>query len=50
MKELVGTCKCCSKSIYCLEGFFNGVHTEENEIYCFDCFETILTKNENPQG
>jgi hypothetical protein len=49
MKELIGMCKCCSKEIYCLDGFFNGIHTEEKEIYCFQCYENLTKKKENPQ-
>jgi hypothetical protein len=48
MKELVGKCKCCSKEIYCLDGFFNGIHTKEKEIYCFECYEE--KDKENPQS
>ncbi|MGG3562542.1 hypothetical protein ABES03_13190 [Neobacillus rhizosphaerae] len=50
MKELVGSCKCCNKNIYCLDGFFNGIHTERNEILCFECYETLKIEKENPQG
>jgi len=50
LRELVGSCKCCKKDIYCLDGFFNGIHTEENEIYCFDCYNNLKKENENPQS
>ncbi|MFK9093401.1 hypothetical protein [Bacillus salipaludis] len=39
MQELIGTCKCCNKKIYCLDGFYNGVVTDEKENYCFECYE-----------
>ncbi len=39
MKELIGTCTSCSKEVFCLDGFFNGVHTDEKELYCFECYE-----------
>jgi hypothetical protein len=39
MRELVGACTCCNKDIFCLDGFFNGVITDEKEVYCFDCYE-----------
>jgi hypothetical protein len=39
MKELVGYCTKCGKEIFCLDGFFNGVHLDGNQIYCFDCVE-----------
>ncbi|SUV07408.1 Uncharacterised protein [Cytobacillus firmus] len=29
MKELVGCCAVCGKDLYCLDGFFNGVHNEK---------------------
>jgi len=50
MKELVGTCKCCDKEVYCLGGFFNGVVSDNKEIYCFDCYEELMNTENNPQG
>lgn len=41
MRELVGSCTCCNKEIYCLDGFFNGVITKGKQIYCFDCHVEI---------
>ncbi|MFC6603086.1 hypothetical protein ACFQDF_18690 [Ectobacillus funiculus] len=35
MKELVGTCKCCKKNIYCMAGFLNGVILKQGELLCF---------------
>ncbi|WP_197031385.1 hypothetical protein [Bacillus sp. UNC438CL73TsuS30] len=49
MRELVGSCKCCNKEIYCLDGFFNGIHTKDKEIYCFDCYESEEKKEKDPQ-
>ncbi|MBS4215913.1 MULTISPECIES: hypothetical protein [Neobacillus] len=49
MKELVGLCKCCGKEIYCLDGFFNGVITEDKQSYCFDCYEEVK-EEKNPQS
>ncbi|NRD80521.1 hypothetical protein HPT25_24670 [Bacillus sp. BRMEA1] len=49
MKELVSVCNCCGKNIYCLDGFFNGVITDQKETYCFECYETIETEK-NPQS
>lgn len=37
MKELVGTCFQCEKNIYCLDGFFNGIQTEDHKILCIEC-------------
>ncbi|MFT4417143.1 hypothetical protein ACLM5H_25210 [Fredinandcohnia humi] len=40
MKELVGTCSACGKEIYCLEGFINGVVSDDKKgMLCFDCAE-----------
>lgn len=50
MKELVGMCKNCNKDIFCLDGFFNGVLTEDKEIFCFECFEVFPKEEENPQS
>ncbi|MGX6442514.1 hypothetical protein ACWM35_04720 [Neobacillus sp. K501] len=48
MKELIGQCSTCQKEIYCLDGFFNGVQTDDHKTYCFECFES--NKEENPQS
>jgi hypothetical protein len=37
VEELVGHCANCKKSIYCLDGFFNGIQEEGGKIYCFSC-------------
>ncbi|MBO0958213.1 hypothetical protein J1P26_00590 [Neobacillus sp. MM2021_6] len=50
MRELVGICKCCNKDIYCLDGFLNGILTEEKEIHCFECYENHKEEKENPQS
>ncbi len=39
MRELVGHCTSCGKSLYCMDGFFNGIHTEDMKIICFECAE-----------
>ena len=39
MEELVGICHQCGKNLYCLDGFFNGVKTEDQKTLCFDCAE-----------
>jgi hypothetical protein len=37
VKEHVGECSTCGKTIYCHDGFLNG-HVEENgQLSCFDC-------------
>lgn len=38
MQERVGTCANCGKTLYCLDGFFNGVK-EKGRILCFECKE-----------
>ncbi|WHX99044.1 hypothetical protein [Neobacillus sp. DY30] len=40
MKELVGHCITCSKEIFCLEGFFNGVLADDRKMYCYECYES----------
>lgn len=37
MKELVGECAECRKSIYCFDGFLDGVISENRRLYCFSC-------------
>lgn len=45
MKELIGNCKVCSKPLYCLDGFFNGIHEAETEtMICFECAEKKETE------
>ncbi|WP_421382264.1 hypothetical protein ACOJQI_22275 [Bacillus salacetis] len=45
MKEYIGDCQVCSKQVYCLDGFFNGVHEPEtNTIICFECTEETEEK------
>ncbi|WP_419956304.1 hypothetical protein ACN6MT_14330 [Neobacillus niacini] len=48
MKELIGHCTTCDKEIYCLDGFFNGVQSDDRKIYCFECYES--NQKENPQA
>lgn len=37
VKELVNTCIKCGKELYCIDGFFNGVYSENQQAFCFDC-------------
>ncbi|WP_269431568.1 hypothetical protein [Bacillus sp. SA1-12] len=37
MQEKVGKCSVCHKTIYCLDGFLNGVITDDKILYCFSC-------------
>lgn len=39
MEEKVGKCTACGRSIYCENGFLNGVNSEERKLYCFACYE-----------
>ena len=39
MKELIGCCSCCGKEVFCLDGFFNAIYTDDKKIVCFDCHE-----------
>lgn len=49
VKELVGVCHTCRKDVFCLDGFLNGVYSDNKEIYCFACYEKLDLKKENPQ-
>lgn len=46
MKELVGNCCTCKKEIYCLEGFLNGVVSEQG-LLCFNCHDEANTDQRN---
>ncbi|MGM7724206.1 hypothetical protein [uncultured Metabacillus sp.] len=37
MREEVGKCSVCEKTIYCLDGFLDGIITKEKILYCFSC-------------
>lgn len=50
LRELVGTCSCCNKEVYCLDGFLNGVLSDEKYIYCMECYENLFKEKENPQS
>ncbi|MCT2536663.1 hypothetical protein NYQ66_12935 [Aquibacillus koreensis] len=39
MKEKAGKCVKCARIVYCLEGFLDGVVSEDKELYCFSCIE-----------
>lgn len=47
MREFIGNCADCGKDLYCLDGFFYGILTKENNILCFDCHEN---REKNPQS
>jgi len=40
LQELVGKCQKCEASIYCLDGFLNGIIIKQL-IYCFSCYEEM---------
>lgn len=47
MKELVGSCQECGKDVFCMDGFLNGVHTDDKRLLCFDCeHRSAPAKNE----
>ncbi|WP_456272972.1 hypothetical protein [Bacillus sp. AK031] len=47
MKELIGECKVCRKPLYCLDGFFNGIHeAETGKVVCFQCEENQQKETE----
>ena len=37
VEEKVGQCSICNKTIYCLDGFLDGVITDDKELLCFSC-------------
>ncbi|MFC5629018.1 hypothetical protein ACFPTR_09045 [Aliibacillus thermotolerans] len=39
MQEYVGTCEQCHRPIYCMDGFLDGVVTDEQTLYCNSCAE-----------
>ncbi|MUV37654.1 hypothetical protein JNUCC1_01460 [Lentibacillus sp. JNUCC-1] len=39
MEEEVGVCVSCGKTVYCRDGFLDGVVTENHELYCFECVD-----------
>ncbi|EIJ83807.1 hypothetical protein MGA3_00870 [Bacillus methanolicus MGA3] len=40
MKEFIGFCSECGKQIFCLDGFLNGVVSDDKKrLYCFQCSE-----------
>ncbi|WP_255822192.1 hypothetical protein [Halobacillus shinanisalinarum] len=43
MQEHVGNCSQCGKEVFCLDGFLNGVVSEDKSLYCFECAD----KNED---
>ncbi|MGP4041798.1 hypothetical protein ACTWP4_18120 [Gracilibacillus sp. D59] len=38
MYEKVGNCSECDKTVYCNDGFLDGVH-EEGKVFCWQCAE-----------
>jgi len=43
LQELVGKCQKCESTIYCLDGFLNGIIIKQM-VYCFYCFEEMNNK------
>lgn len=37
--EIVGQCKRCEKTVYCRDGFLDGVVNDIKELYCHSCYE-----------
>nr|WP_083802851.1 hypothetical protein [Bacillus sp. SG-1] len=43
MKEYIGECQICRKPLYCLDGFFNGIHDSvTKKLICFNCTESQM--------
>ncbi|WP_200816479.1 hypothetical protein [Salirhabdus sp. Marseille-P4669] len=38
MEEVVGSCQVCGKTVYCMDGFLDGVN-EHGKLKCFNCAE-----------
>lgn len=49
MKELVGHCIHCSKSVYCRDGFLEGVVNQDGRPVCFSCHEKNLDEKPAPE-
>jgi hypothetical protein len=39
MVEEVGVCTMCNKTVYCIDGFLNGMLNDQSELLCFHCFD-----------
>lgn len=37
--EVVGVCTSCQKTVYCRDGFLDGVVSDDKKLYCHSCFE-----------
>ncbi len=48
MREVIGACQSCGKNVYCENGFFDGVQTEEGRLLCNECAEK--EEKDNPDG
>ncbi|WP_199868544.1 hypothetical protein [Virgibacillus senegalensis] len=40
MKEIIGKCSECEKTVYCRDGFFDGIQYE-GKLICPDCAERM---------
>jgi len=47
VQEPVGHCSKCGTSIYCKDGFLDGVVNEDQTLVCFDCRDE-RAENERP--
>lgn len=39
VREPVGTCVDCGKTVYCESGFLSGIVLENHRLRCYDCQE-----------
>lgn len=37
--EIVGTCVRCEKTVFCRDGFLDGVVSDTKDLYCYACYE-----------
>ena len=43
--EPVGPCIVCKKTVYCRDGFLDGI-TEQGKLYCHDCFDAAKARRD----
>jgi hypothetical protein len=40
MREHVGVCHICTRDIYCLDGFLNGIIDDKGQLTCLECLDS----------
>jgi hypothetical protein len=49
MKEPVGSCRRCGKTVYCDNGFLEGVVLNEGGVICLECDEKERTQSKDKE-